>query len=357
MRRTLSTACLLSVCTSITLAHYAHAGPQTPAPEGGTVTHQAPPFSGTRPSVDLAILLDTSNSMDGLIGQAKQQLWTIVNQFAAAQKEGKTPRLRVALFEYGNSGLPASESYIRQVTGLTDDLDEISARLFALQTDGGDEYCGQVIHEATRRLDWSETPNAYKTIFIAGNEPFHQGPMAYPKACRRAIEKGIIVNTIHCGDYNAGVEGDWHKGAQLAEGDFLNINQDEALVHIDAPQDEAILELNVELNRTYIWYGAKAGYFSQNQIEQDQNAHGLSRSAVVQRARTKASKMYSNFGRDLVDTYQEQPGLLAKIKPEALPKPLQTFSRDELIQHIEQLRHQRTQIQEKIQALQLERDT
>jgi hypothetical protein len=38
----------------------------------------APP---ARPTVQIAILLDTSNSMDGLIGQAKTQLWNVVNEF------------------------------------------------------------------------------------------------------------------------------------------------------------------------------------------------------------------------------------------------------------------------------------
>src|SRR5205823_3642790 len=37
-----------------------------------------------QPVVQLAILLDTSNSMDGLIAQAKTQLWNIVNEFATA---------------------------------------------------------------------------------------------------------------------------------------------------------------------------------------------------------------------------------------------------------------------------------
>ena len=55
----------------------------------------AVPFSGQRPAVDVAILLDTSNSMDGLINQAKSQLWTIVQQFAKAKKKGQTPVLRV----------------------------------------------------------------------------------------------------------------------------------------------------------------------------------------------------------------------------------------------------------------------
>ena len=48
-----------------------------------------------KPIVQIAILLDTSNSMDGLIGQAKTQLWKIVNEFAKAQRDGRAA---------GNSG-------------------------------------------------------------------------------------------------------------------------------------------------------------------------------------------------------------------------------------------------------------
>ena len=35
--------------------------------------------------VKIALLLDTSNSMDGLINQAKAQLWDIVNEFTHAK--------------------------------------------------------------------------------------------------------------------------------------------------------------------------------------------------------------------------------------------------------------------------------
>ena len=38
-------------------------------------------------SIQLALLLDTSNSMDGLIDQAKSQLWKIVNELATTKKD------------------------------------------------------------------------------------------------------------------------------------------------------------------------------------------------------------------------------------------------------------------------------
>ena len=66
----------------------------------------APP---PQPSVQIAILLDTSNSMDGLIAQAKTQLWSIVNEFVKAKKNGRPPAMQVALFEYGKSSLSPEE--------------------------------------------------------------------------------------------------------------------------------------------------------------------------------------------------------------------------------------------------------
>src|SRR5215212_10817886 len=68
-------------------------------------------------TIMIALLLDTSNSMDGLIDQAKSQLWKIVNEVAAAKStDGKQPKIKIALYEYGNDGLPSSEGYIRQVS-------------------------------------------------------------------------------------------------------------------------------------------------------------------------------------------------------------------------------------------------
>src|SRR5437867_6396589 len=131
------------------------------------------------PLVQVAILLDTSNSMDGLIDQAKSQLWKIVNEFINARQNGRRPELQVALYEYGNNGLSAASGYIRQVQPLTSDLDKISEELFKLKTNGGEEYCGWVIKAAIENLTWSKSGADFKAIFIAGNEPFTQAPVDY----------------------------------------------------------------------------------------------------------------------------------------------------------------------------------
>src|SRR6185295_11409414 len=64
----------------------------------------APPAK-QKPLVQIALLLDTSNSMDGLIGQAKTQLWKIVNEFSKGQRDGQHPQIQVALYQYGTPTL------------------------------------------------------------------------------------------------------------------------------------------------------------------------------------------------------------------------------------------------------------
>src|SRR5690349_8851268 len=67
------------------------------------------------PLVQIALLLDTSNSMDGLIEQARSQLWRVVDEMGRARRGSKRVRLQIALYEYGNDALPAQGGHIRQV--------------------------------------------------------------------------------------------------------------------------------------------------------------------------------------------------------------------------------------------------
>ncbi len=309
-------------------------------------------------AIDIALLLDTSNSMDGLINQAKTQLWTVVQEFSEAQRQGCTPVLRVALFEYGNTNLPAREGYIRQVVPLTDNLDRLSEALFSLTTNGGDEYCGQVIDEAVTRLDWARGGGNYRALFIAGNEPFTQGGVDYRMACGRAVDKNIVVNTIHCGRRQEGIQGNWQDGAVLGKGEALNIDQDQQVRHIPCPQDDLILRLNRDLNGTYLWFGEKQDreYYLSNQSIQDENAEALAPSVAVKRAITKSGKLYSNSSRDLVDTYKEMPAKLEEVDEDQLPEEMKALSPDERKAHLLAMAEKRAELQKQIQKLSAERE-
>ena len=306
-------------------------------------------------SVQLALLLDTSGSMDGLIDQAKSQLWKIVNELAKTKKNGSSVDLYVALYEYGKQSIPVDEGYLRNIVPFTQDLDKISDELFKLQTNGGDEYCGKVILNAVDNLQWNKSNDNLKIIFIAGNEPFTQGNVDYKEACKKAIKKGIVVNTIFCGNYDEGIQTFWKDGADLADGKYVNIDHNAAIVHIDAPQDEDIIKLGQALNKTYIAFGDYGKEKKELQAEQDANSMSLSPEVMVQRSVTKSGAQYKNSGWDLVDAKREGKVKIEELKDEELPEEMKKMTVQERKSYLDKMEKEREVIQNKINKLNDER--
>lgn len=304
------------------------------------------------PSIQIALLLDTSNSMDGLIEQAKSQLWSVVNEFIRARRDGHPPVLEVALYEYGNDGLPAAEGFVRLVVPMTDDLDTVSEKLFSLKTNGGQEYCGQVIRDAVGQLTWSTSRDVYKAIFIAGNEPFSQGEVDYHASCSEAIAKGIIINTIFCGPTPEGEQTGWKDGAVLADGRYMSIDQNQKVVVIPAPQDDEIARLGAELNKTYIPYGKMGREGQARQVAQDSNALTASANALVTRSISKGCPtLYCNDAWDLVDAIKNGKCTLDELKDEDLPEDLRKLDKAHRQARIESASRQRESIQKRILEL------
>jgi len=309
-----------------------------------------------KPQVQLALLLDTSNSMDGLIDQARSQLWKIVNEFISARVEGQRPELAVALYHYGTPSLGERTGYIRQLAPLTTDLDRISDALFNLTTDGGDEYCGQIIGQAVNELAWSTSPRDYRAIFIAGNEPFTQGGVDFRTTCKQAITKGILVNTIFCGSRQEGIDTQWKDGADLADGAYFNIDQDSRSFEMPTPFDQELADLGTGLNKTYVAYGQAGAAGAANQTRQDLNAAKASPASVLQRAITKSQAMYSNAGWDLVDAVQQKEVKLEELKGEDLPAEMRSLPPDGRLNYLNGKYAERQTIQKKIEALRIKRE-
>jgi hypothetical protein len=305
----------------------------------------------SKKKIKIALLLDTSNSMDGLIDQAKSQLWKLVNELSLASVDNEKPQLEIALYEYGNTNLPANEGYIRQVSTFTSDLDLVSEHLFSLSTMGGDEYCGQVIRSSTDQLDWGSETGDYKVIFIAGNEEFTQGSVSYKKSCTTAKEKDIFVNTIFCGDFKTGLETGWKNGAMLASGEYMNIDQDQKTIYIETPYDAEIAKLNDKLNATYVSYGSLGFSKQQNQLKQDANAGTYGAANATTRIVSKSSALYTNADWDLVDRSKEKNFDVSKLSEQELPKELKGKTKEEKQQYIDQKNKEREEIKKQIAEL------
>ncbi len=307
--------------------------------------------------IQLAILLDTSNSMDGLIGQAKSQLWKVVNELARADRHGKHPVLEVALFEYGNDGLSGAEGYLRMVSNLTTDLDRISEDLFSLTTYGGSEYCGLVIDRAVQNLSWSPSNDVLKVIYIAGNEPFTQGDLSYKVADARAARKGIIVNTIFCGPLDEGVQSFWKDGALRADGRYMSIDQDQDVAQVVTPYDDEIVKLGNELNGTYVAYGSAGEVSKERQAAQDSNAATMGAPTSVDRSVAKAQGAYVNTDWDLLDALASKSVTLGSLKNDELPAQMQKMTAAQKDAYVKELQAKRAKLQEQINAANEKRRT
>lgn len=333
------------------------AGPWGPRLSAAEPAPDAPP-AAAKPKIQMAILLDTSGSMQGLINQARAHIWKIVNEFATAKLNGVQPTFEVALYEYGKSSLDEKEGFIRLIQPLTNDLDKVSEELFKLETNGGDEYCGWVIQRAVDDLKWSDQARDLKCIFIAGNEPFTQGPVDFKKSCQAAADKGITVSTIFCGPTEEGVRTQWLEGSKLADGSYVSIDQNEVVPAIAAPQDKELERLSADLNKTYLAYGSEKARKEalDRQIAQDANAAAAAPGAAQARAKFKAGGFYSNARWDLLDACREGVVKLEDLKDEELPPELKALKPAERKAFVEAKAKQRAELQAQIKALSDARD-
>ncbi len=309
-----------------------------------------------KPKIQLAILLDTSSSMNGLIDQTRNQLWQVVNEFSRAEQNGIKPTLEVAVYEYGNSRLSASSGFIRQVSALTGELDQVSEALFSLTTNGGNEYCGYAIKTAVTDLHWSNSEGDIKAIFIAGNEPFTQGPVAFKDAIALAKQKGITINTIHAGNMQQGANSGWKDGALLAGGEYMSIDHNYKIVHFNAPQDKELAKLNDKLNKTYVPYGNKGRKKSLRQKVQDDKSKTISSALLSKRVAAKASSMYDNSSWDLVDALSTGKVELDKLDEEELPEDLRKMTKSKRKGFVQRKTEERLELKKQISKLSLERN-
>ena len=233
------------------------------------------------------------------------------------------------------------------------DLDSLSQNLFSLTTNGGDEFCGQVIYSSLNELHWDAKPENYKVIFIAGNEDFLQGNLHYTKACTEAKNKGVIVNTIYCGDKMQGIREHWNLAGECGNRSYTNIDQNAKEEEIPTPYDSIIYSLNDKLNGTYISYGSAGAGYKTKQAQMDVANVGLSKEAGIKRIKAKSNgAVYNNAQWDLVDAKDKNGDVvLDKIDKKELPDSLKNKSTEELKKIVSEKSKERGNIQKQITTI------
>ena len=353
-----STACLMAA-VAWPIAAGGFSGPQAEwdAPVAASTPElPAQAMATEQPVIQIALLLDTSSSMDGLIDQARTQMWSVVNALDSASYKGSRSRLQIAVYEYGNDTLEGSQGWIRQVQPFTDELDVVSQALFSLTTNGGTEHAGEAIARSLDELSWAEGEGVLKVAYIAGNEGFDQGPISASAAKERASGKSVVVNTIFCGNPDEGDAAGWRTAAGTFGGRFASIDHNHVVQHIAAPQDAEIARLGQELNDTYIRYGAHGRAGLDNMVAQDNNMAGYGEGSVVQRSLAKSKRMYRNDSWDLVDALEADKVAIGSVERSDLPTELQGLDDEELAAEVSKQSERRAELQTQISELAAERE-
>jgi hypothetical protein len=154
--------------------------------------------SGRSPRLELLFAIDTTGSMGGLIEQAKRRIWSIATGIVSASP---ATEIRMGLLAYRDRG----DDYVTRSTPLTADLDRVYADLLAFRAGGGGggpESVNQALYEAIENVSWTPGGGTLRLVFLVGDAPPHMDyadDVPYSVSARRAVERGVTVNTLLCG--------------------------------------------------------------------------------------------------------------------------------------------------------------
>ena len=298
----------------------------------------------TKPQVEVVFCLDTTGSMGGLIEGAKQKIWSIVNQIANGRP---SPEIKVGLLGYRDR----KDAYVTKLFELTTDLDEVHKNLKEFKADGGGdtpESVNQAINESVVKFKWSKDKDTLRIIFLVGDAPPHMDyadDVKYPESCKLAADRGIIINTVLCGN-DLEAKRVWQELCAKAGGTFAQIAQDGGVQAIDTPFDKDLAEINGKLLKTNVCWGyerdRKAGEEKAAAAESLPAAGGLAADSAG--FRSKASRLAAN---DLLDDLKEGRVKLGDIKDDQLPDDLKKMKPEERKAHVEKLQKDREDLKKK----------
>jgi len=312
-----------------------------------------------RPKIDVVFVLDTTGSMAGLIHAAKEKIWSIATTMASAQP---APEIRMGLVAYRDRG----DAYVTQVVDLSTDIDSMYAKLMDLQAEGGGdgpESVNDALAQAVGAESWSQDDDTYKVIFLVGDAPPHmdyQDDVKYPQTLARAAKRGIIVNTIQCGD-EADTRMRWQQIASLSQGTYFNVDQAGSAVAIATPFDAPLAELSAALDDTRLYYGtAEERERQRGKIDATEKLHALaSPASQARRAAFNASASgAANMAGDgeLVAAVASGRVDLKELEAEKLPEPLRALSPEARQELVAANAGKRADLQLRIKELANERD-
>lgn len=181
---------------------------------------------GRNDDVQVVLVLDASGSMDSLFQAVASSLDELIGVLKTCDINGNKASVNVGIVVYGAARENGSPW---QLSPFSLETEKMRAEVSGVVCDGGNEPFGEAIMFALKEYPWNmrNREQMLKVIFIAGNEHLTQGREDYRRAMSFAREKGVIVNTIHCGGENM----EWKQAAKLGGGEGVLFDMSRARAH------------------------------------------------------------------------------------------------------------------------------
>ncbi|MFM7150545.1 MAG: vWA domain-containing protein, partial [Gemmataceae bacterium] len=217
------------------------------------ILRSAPSPVAKKPSVEVVFCIDTTGSMAGLIEGAKQKIWSMCNQILGGRP---MPNLKVGLIAYRDKG----DDYVSRVYNLREDFDEVYSDLQTFSANGGGdtpEHVNKALDDAINKIKWSEDRATLKIIFLVGDAAAHMDyddDVKYPINCARATDRGILINTLQCGN-DPECAKHWKDISERAGGAYATLPQGGGVRPVSTPFDKRMAAINTELTRGIIIFG------------------------------------------------------------------------------------------------------
>lgn len=311
--------------------------------------------------LEMVFVLDTTGSMGGLIDGAKQRIWGIVNGVMQTSHAS----VRIGLVAYRDRG----DAYVTKVLPLTDDLDKVYTTLMDYRAEGGGDLPEDVrtaLADGLNKAGWSATaPDLTQIMFLVGDAPPHNdydNTVDTLTTATNAIQKGIIVNTIQCGNLAVTTQA-WEAIARRGDGQYFAIPANGGVQAVATPYDEQLGELANKLGATFVSYGfagevdseakrtvvARQAAATETRVLRDAPAPAKAERAVNKVLSDKA------YVGDLLQDIENGSLKIEAINPADLPASFQSMSPDERRQEIEKRLAERRQLRSQIISLSKQR--
>ncbi len=312
------------------------------------------------PKIEVVFALDITGSMGGMIQAAKEKIWSIATTLASAEP---APEISIGLVAYRDQG----DAYLTKVIDLSSDLDSVFAQLMQFQAQGGGdtpEAVNQALSDAISKISWSSGQQAYQVVFLVGDAPAHsneQNVVSFGASLKQASKRGILVNTIQCGDMPA-TRQHWQQIASLGGGDYLKVHQNGSAIASHTPFDEQLAALSKALDATRVFYDSKE---VRQKFEEKTKLSAALHERASAAALTKRAE-YNSTGSGVKNLLGESELLrdiaegkvdISRLSEDLLPEPVATLSAAEKEAFVQEQLAKREQIQGEIKTLAQQRRT